>query len=144
MWMLPSAYAGSDEDPWGLPVLWLLLQATEVGHKPQGWPCRTLAPRCLLLPTQQSWGACLSSPVPSWACSEEQDGCREGPRFLSLFLAMCRERRITTLTFLTFSEYYLTVLFHIRIFILLSAEAFLGLFFFKAGNPKQWEEYTIM
>lgn len=89
-------------------------------------------------PHSSHWGgACLSSTVPSWDCSEELKGCSKGPGFLSLFLAICRERRITTLTFLTFSEYCLTVLFHVRILILLSAEAFLDLFYFNAGNPKQ-------
>lgn len=80
--------------------------------------------------------------MPSWDCPEELKGCGKELRFLSLFLVVCRERRITTLTFLTFLEYCLTVLFHVRI--LLSAKALLGFFYFNAGNPKQWEDRTIM
>lgn len=109
-------------------------QAAGVGHKPRGSPCRTLAPRCLLLPTQQSRGGCLSSSVPSRYCSEELKGCSKGLRLL--FLAMCRERRLATLTFLTFSEYCHTVLLHVRILILLSAKAFFGSFLLLCWKSK--------
>lgn len=64
-----------------------------------GWPCRTLALRCLLLPTQHSGGACLSSPIPSWDCSEELKGCSKGLRFLSLFLANVDERGLVLCAF---------------------------------------------
>lgn len=43
--------------PLGSPsIVATLYQAAGVGHKPHGSPCRTLAPRCLLLPAQQAWG----------------------------------------------------------------------------------------
>lgn len=144
MWMLPSAYEGVMSTP-GVSQCRDYTSGYCVWAQASGWPCRTLALRCLLLPTQHSGGACLSSPIPSWDCSEELKGCSKGLRFLSLFLAICGERRITALTFLTFVEYCLTVLFHARILILLSAKTnYLGLFYFNTGNPKQWEEHAIM
>lgn len=88
MWMLPSAYAGSEEYPWGLPVLWL--------HFPGCWgwvqasgvtmqdTCTTLSTPCPHS-SHRVGGACPSSPMSSWDCSEELKGCSKGLRFLSLF-----------------------------------------------------------
>lgn len=144
MWMLPSAYAGSDEYPWGLPALWLhftrlLGLSTSLMGRLSG-PLHHAVSSCL---HSRHGGTCLSSPVPSRYCSEELKGCSKGLRFLSLFLAICRERRLATVTFLTFSEYCLTVLSRKNTYSSFS-QGFFGSFYFYAGNPKQWEEHTIM
>lgn len=65
--------------------------------------------------------------------------------FFSPFVALCGERGINTVQLSRLLAYCLTVLMHVRILVLLSAKAnCLGLLYFNTGNPKQWEECTIM